>query len=133
MPKPFVCENCIECCANVFVTSKELTQIRRQIRLMPEEEVDRLRNQERGTGVCPLADIENKRCTVYDHRPWVCVKFGYVERMQCSYNKHIPLTSFSEAVGEHFMKHKDEIIDNGTDEMILGQSITWKSGLVKKR
>lgn len=131
MVKPLTCNSCIECCANVFITDTELKDVRRFVRLMPEEEINRLRNQERSPGVCPFADIEKKLCTVYEVRPWVCRKFGYVERMQCSYNKHIPLQDFHESLIEYVQDHNGAQITEV--EKILGINVTWESGIVKRK
>lgn len=127
--KPFKCEDCIECCANAYVTAKEMVKIRRYLRQQPTEDLQRLKDQERKPGVCPFADIENKRCTVYEVRPWVCRKFGFVERMQCSYNKHIPLSNFGEALEGYILDQGvDQIMD---DELILGRTITWDHGIME--
>lgn len=129
--KPFVCENCIECCANVALSPQEAVQIRRHVRNMPADLIDRLRSQEREPGTCPFADTEAKRCTIYEIRPWICRKFGYVERMQCSYNKHIPLQPFGPSMVEmiesgHTLEGKFE------DTEILGRTMTWEKGLLKR-
>lgn len=133
--KPFACENCIECCANVALSPKEAVQLRRHVRTMDAELVERLRNQERDAGVCPFADTEAKRCTVYDVRPWICRKFGFVERMQCSYNQHIPLEPFGESMvdfAEHYGGVNQMKSERFEDTDILGVTITWEHGLLKR-
>lgn len=128
----FVCENCIECCANVPVGHKELVQVRRALRAMPVELVERLRNQERGPGTCPFADVEAKRCTIYEHRPWVCRRFGFVERMQCSYNKHIKLQPMGESLVEFLEQYSTNDRDADVAIGYLGLTLTWEEGLIKK-
>lgn len=130
--KPFNCDNCIQCCANVPVTAKEMVAVRRAVRAMPEEQIDRLREQQREKGACPLVDVENKRCTIYDARPGLCRMFGYMEKMQCPYNTHIKLMPFAEGQ-KKFIEH---IGANTKEDMqavgVLGQDITWEKGLVKR-
>jgi Fe-S-cluster containining protein len=130
--KPFLCDNCIQCCANVPVNAKEMVAIRRAVRAMPQEQIDRLRAQKRKDGACPLADVENNRCTVYDARPWLCRMFGFMENMQCPYNKHIKLMPFAEGkkkfMADTGASTKEEIQAVG----VLGQDITWEKGLMKR-
>jgi Fe-S-cluster containining protein len=130
--KPFLCDNCFQCCANVPVNAKEMVAIRRTVRAMPQEQIDRLRAQKREAGTCPLVDVENKRCTVYDARPWLCRMFGFMEKMQCPYNKHIQLMPFAESQ----KKFMAEIGANAKEDIqaigVLGQDITWEKGLVKR-
>jgi Fe-S-cluster containining protein len=130
--KSFVCGSCIECCANVPVNAKEMVAIQQVVQAMPQEQIDRLRAQKRENGACPLADVENKRCTVYDARPWLCRMFGYMEKMQCTYNKHIELIPFAEG-------KKKFVADMGTSTKadiqavgVLGQDITWEQGLLTR-
>lgn len=129
--KPFVCDGCIECCANVALSPKEAVQIRRHVRTMPSQLIEKLRNQEREPGVCPFADTEAKRCTIYEVRPWICRKFGFVERMQCSYNKHVPLQPFGESLLEMATSFGDPKRDRFEDTDILGITMTWEHGLLK--
>ncbi|WP_052476297.1 YkgJ family cysteine cluster protein [Cohnella kolymensis] len=129
--KPFSCDNCIECCANVPVSAKEMVTIRRAVRAMPQEQIDRLRGQTRKTGACPLVDVENKRCTVYEARPWLCRMFGYMEKAQCPYNKHIKLMPFAEAQ-KKFMADVGASTQEDIQAVgVLGRDITWEKGLVR--
>lgn len=131
--KPFVCENCIECCANVVVSPKEIVQIRRYVRSMPAELIDRLRSQDREPGVCPFADVEAKRCTIYEVRPFLCRRFGFVERMQCSYNTHVPLQPFHEGMLELKEEHNLDLKSSRFEDLdILGITVTWEKGLIRK-
>lgn len=127
-----VCDNCIECCANVPVGHKELVRIRRALRAMPADLVERLRNQHREPGTCPFADVEAKRCTIYEHRPWVCDRFGFVERMQCSYNKHIELQPFGESMVEWLEQYSPNGKDAEMDVEYLGITLTWEKGLLRQ-
>lgn len=130
--KPFACDNCIQCCANVPVNAKEMVAIRRAVRAMPQEQVDRLRAQKRKDGACPLVDVENQRCTVYDARPWLCRKFGFMEKMQCPYNTHIKLVPFPETQ-EKFMAEIGATTKEDFQAVgVLGQDITWDQGLVRR-
>ncbi|TJY43104.1 YkgJ family cysteine cluster protein [Cohnella pontilimi] len=125
--KPFLCDNCIECCANVPVTAKEMQAIEGAIRAMPQEQIDRLQAQKRKDGACPLVDVENKRCAVYEARPWICRLFGYMEQMQCPYNTHIEILPFAEGQ----KKFMTELGVRSPEDLqavgVLGQDITWES------
>lgn len=46
---------------------------------------------------CPLLDLENKRCVVYEVRPWVCRQYGRVAGLKCRYNPHVKFKSKEEA------------------------------------
>lgn len=83
----FNCQNCGECCGPIPVSHKELVQIRRNLRKKTADEIIRLKNQRREPFTCPLLDIENKRCSVYNDRPEICRMFGFYRGLECPNNK----------------------------------------------
>lgn len=85
--KPFECQYCGKCCGPIPVTIKELAKIKRATKQMDESEVERLRNQKRGSLTCPLRDVENKRCSIWEHRPEICRMQGFYVGLVCPNNR----------------------------------------------
>jgi hypothetical protein len=82
----FTCQNCGRCCGIIPVNSDELRMIRRAVRQFSQEEVARLQNQKRESSTCPLRDVENNRCSVYEARPQICRMQGLYVGMSCPHN-----------------------------------------------
>lgn len=117
----FICQNCGGCCGPVPVTITEYGPIRRAIKNMNRKEVDRLSNQKRGPLTCPLRDVENKRCSVYDARPVVCRLQGTQEGLECPHNLGVKLNTD----GRSYIP-KSPVLG------ILGETLRWpnlRSGL----
>lgn len=79
----FTCQNCGECCGPILVTDDEWRLIRRAIKHMPQDERIRLKEQERPSLTCPLRDMENSRCSVYEARPHICRMQGEYDGLPC--------------------------------------------------
>jgi hypothetical protein len=85
MPKTteFHCKNCGRCCGPIPVTEQEWRKIRRAIKNKPWSEIDRMVNQERELLTCPLRDIEQKACFIYEARPIICKLQGTQVGLPC--------------------------------------------------
>lgn len=119
-------ENCTECCHQlVSLLESDLFKIKRALRKLPKEELERLKNQERNHEYCPLLDVQKGTCSVYESRPNICRGFGmYQGALSCSYNLDIPLLPINWFMQDMIDK-KDTFI--GT----LGKEFTWEKGLIK--
>jgi Fe-S-cluster containining protein len=71
----------------------ELKKIQKELLKLPEEERERLRGQECAFLTCPLRDVENKKCVVYNARPSICRMQGTYEGLSCPHNKEVKLKS----------------------------------------
>ena len=105
------CGSCVACCGPVPVSINELNVIKDYVRKMKTKEVKRLSKQKRSPMQCMFVDTKNKRCSIYEARPELCKKFGYVKGLPCP---HFP----DEATEKDNYKPARPI-------GVLGQSITW--------
>lgn len=69
------CSNCGECCSNLLpMTRKEVDAIKRYVKrhgIKPQKHFAPTRNPMYDM-VCPFRDNANRRCTIYDARPYIC-------------------------------------------------------------
>ncbi len=85
-PKTFACRpNCGQCCIDIPLPERLLTQYRDLMQRTPTEEL-----QYSGRRVRPVtADHRciflnpEKKCAIYEHRPIHCRNFGQVSSAQC--------------------------------------------------
>lgn len=82
----FVCQNCGECCGVIPVTKADLSLIKKHLAQKDKKEIERLSKQQREMLTCPLRDVENSKCCVYDARPEICRMQGMYEGLPCDYN-----------------------------------------------
>lgn len=118
----FNCQHCGKCCGPVPVYDFELVRIKKAIRKMPAEEVERLSSQDRDRLTCPMYDLDNRRCSVYDVRPEVCRMFGYYQGMVCPNNK--PFATKDAAEGR---KRLNEAYEGQEPAGVLGFDHTWEN------
>jgi len=117
----FTCQNCGRCCGIIPVNSDELRMIRREVRQFSQEEVARLQNQKRGFSTCPLRDIENNRCSVYEARPQICRMQGLYVGMTCQHNPGVATKSREEGYKAlHDTRH-----DEGWQFGLLAFNLGW--------
>lgn len=83
MSAKFTCRHCGRCCGPIPVTYSEWQLIRRAIRHMPLSEVERLEKQNRKPLTCPLRDVDNERCSIYEARPLLCRLQGTQRGLPC--------------------------------------------------
>ena len=117
----FKCQNCGACCGPIPLLDWELVQLRRAIRKLPKEDVERLKSQQRGKLTCLLRDIEKKICSVYNQRPKICRQYGHTEGLMCPKNKLALLSSRAQAKKEFDAESRPGEYPIG----ILGGDIGW--------
>jgi Fe-S-cluster containining protein len=119
--------NCTECCHQyVDVSETEIFKIRRELRKLDKNFIQRVRIQEREDNVCPLLDIENRTCLVYKSRPDICKAFGhYTGALSCSYNLDVELEPVEDYL--YSMLH-----DSAQRAGKLGVDFTWEKGLIRE-
>lgn len=120
---------CTECCQQqVQVSEREIAKIRRALRNLDTDYIQKLKHQERGETTCPLLDIETGKCSVYNARPEICSEFGcHTGSMACSYNLDVELGDvhkyFADLVNNP--RHNQHLAGK------LGVDFTWEKGLIK--
>lgn len=122
--KAFECKHCGKCCGPIPVTIKELAKIKRTVKQMEESEVERLRNQQRPNLTCPLRDMENKRCSVWEHRPEICRMQGLYIGLECPNNRRYATGSMEDG-----HKRLQEAYKGLRAVGTLGIDIRWEGGL----
>lgn len=122
MARQFQCRNCGKCCGPIPLLDWELVEIRRAVRNLPVEERERLKHQKRERLTCPLRDIENRRCAIYEARPLICRQYGHYEGLKCPNNKGVKLKSRKQGYKEfEVASRKGEYLVG-----ILGGNIGWR-------
>ena len=98
------CLTCANCCRTTspIIRERDLDRLAKHLRTKPGDLIDRhLRMDEDGDWVfreapCPFLDLDDNRCSVYDHRPQACREYPHTDR------KHmagiLPLTARNAAV-----------------------------------
>ncbi len=115
----FKCLNCGECCGLIPLLEQEFIKLHLAVLELPLRERVRVKKQKRHDLMCPLRDIENKKCLVYEHRPWLCRNYGHLEGLVCPYNRRVKVRNgFKEL--EKYLQNKGGII--GT----MGLEIGWR-------
>lgn len=74
------CSLCGECCSNILpITEAEIRRIKKYIKAHNIKESKHIFVApfvgEVVDNVCPFRNNENKKCTIYPVRPWICEKF----------------------------------------------------------
>ena len=119
--------NCTECChQHILISDKELFKIRRALRNTGSTEIERIKNQDRSSVVCPLLDLDNGTCSVYNSRPDICKVFGhFTGALACSYNLDADL----DPVEEYFLNNLYN--EPSREAGRLGVDFTWERGLIR--
>jgi len=86
---------------------------------LPVRERLRVKRQKKDELTCPLRDVENKRCLVYEQRPWICRNFGFLEGLICPNNRRVKVRTGYEEL-EKYLQSKGGTVG------ILGLDIGWR-------
>jgi Fe-S-cluster containining protein len=71
------------CCGPVPVTEKELKDIKKKVKSMPQKYRMTLESQPRFAGTCIFFDQDNDKCGIHNARPAVCRAFGHFSNLVC--------------------------------------------------
>jgi len=72
------CATCkSECCSKVPMTRPQVEGLLRWLIENANDQILKLKQQERPAGKCMFVDMETHRCSVYPVRPGICKAFGY--------------------------------------------------------
>lgn len=115
------CQNCGECCGPIPATTDEWRLILRAVKHMTGAERERLKAQKRLRLACPLRDIENKRCAVYEARPLICRMQGTHEGLPCPHNPAAATISREEGQKLLSFEHGEVPVVMG----VMGISLGW--------
>jgi Fe-S-cluster containining protein len=82
------CLTCGNCCRTTspIIRERDLDRLSKHLRVKPGVLIDaHLRMDEDGDWVfqsapCPFLDLEDNRCSVYDHRPQACREYPHTDR-----------------------------------------------------
>ncbi|MGF1788833.1 YkgJ family cysteine cluster protein [Photobacterium swingsii] len=104
--KPFPCNGCGKCCANVHLS--EIT--------LPLS---------RGDGICRHLDTVTKRCQIYDNRPDICqVELQYRENYaeQFSWDEFIAINlEICESLPDRITTNSQDLISGMSDQLPIDE------------
>ena len=123
------CDGCgLRCIAGFGVTREEWETAKKYLAKLPEEEVERVRSQEKTvpwpgaedtgatTTFCRFRDLEKNNCSLYAARPTVCRLFGHTDWLPCPIEKVERVAQGTGAVWEAYRKFERKTWEGWEEE-----------------